>query len=45
VKLRDELQQAHRDLGQVNIELAKAKARVEYLNGMCSHCFVMFQSF
>jgi nucleoprotein TPR len=45
VKLRDELQQAHRDLGQVNIELAKAKARVEYLNGMYSHCFVIFRSF
>ncbi|KAG1824960.1 hypothetical protein EV424DRAFT_710307 [Suillus variegatus] len=31
VKLREELQQAHRDLGQVNVTLAKANAKIEYL--------------
>ncbi|KAG2144206.1 hypothetical protein DEU56DRAFT_790720 [Suillus clintonianus] len=31
VKLREELQQAHRDLGQVNVALAKANAKIENL--------------
>ncbi|KAG1766147.1 hypothetical protein EDD22DRAFT_978513 [Suillus occidentalis] len=31
VKLREELQQAHRDLGHVNVALAKANAKIEYL--------------
>ncbi|KAG2147462.1 uncharacterized protein EDB93DRAFT_1147386 [Suillus bovinus] len=31
VKLREDLQQAHRDLGQVNVTLAKANAKIEYL--------------
>ncbi|OJA16044.1 hypothetical protein AZE42_05491 [Rhizopogon vesiculosus] len=31
-KLRGELQQAHRDLGQINTTLAKANAKVEYLS-------------
>ncbi|KAG2344469.1 hypothetical protein BDR05DRAFT_975520 [Suillus weaverae] len=31
VKLREELQQAYRDLGQVNVTLAKANAKIEYL--------------
>ncbi|KAG2753160.1 hypothetical protein P692DRAFT_20797402 [Suillus brevipes Sb2] len=31
VKLREELQQAHRDLGHVNVTLAKANAKIEYL--------------
>lgn len=33
VKLREELQQAHRDLGQINTALAKANAKIEYLTG------------
>jgi nucleoprotein TPR len=37
VKLREDLQQAHRDLGQVNVTLAKANAKIEYLTGKRFH--------
>jgi len=32
--LRDDLTQAHRDLGQANVTLAKANAKIDYLTGM-----------
>lgn len=45
VKLREELQQAHRDSGQLNAVLAKANAKIEYLEGKHSHYFVIPRSF
>jgi len=41
VKLREELQKAHREIGQVNIELAKAKAKIDYLGGKHSRRFTL----
>jgi nucleoprotein TPR len=41
VKLREELQQAHRDLGHVNVTLAKANAKIEYLTGKHFHSLSM----
>ncbi|KAG1774477.1 hypothetical protein EV702DRAFT_1280581, partial [Suillus placidus] len=37
VKFREELQQGHRDLGQVNVTLAKANAKIGYLTGKHFH--------
>lgn len=44
-KLGEELQQAYHDLGQVNVTLEKAKAKIEHLTGKYSYCTSCIQLF